>query len=1477
MNTRLLFKYFWVFSILFSIHLDLSAAHLTGGDMTYRCVGNASNGNPIFQFSLNIYRDNLSQGADFDNPAFITIFNLDNNTRTDISATLLPSNRSDVPLNDLGPCARNVPNVSISKALYTFERELAPNQNGYLVVHQRCCRPNNITNLFNPGTQGSTYFVRVTPEALAFCNDSPIFVEDPPILICANSTFTYRFTGFESNGDSLVYRLCQPLLGGTQQQPRPQTMTAPPYSTVNYNAGFSPTNPLGANVPVILDPRTGILTMRPDRVGIFTVAICIDEYRSGRLIGTISRDIQFNVADCIVPEASATIPAAEPLPGIFATCTGQTVQFRNNSVDAQTNFWDFGVPGTLADTSRQREPIFTYPDSGTYNVTLIINRGQACADTARLTIRIFPTLDADFSEDAVCPGTPVNFRDLSISTASPIIKWSWNFGNGDTSEEQSPTYLFNGSGTFQVKLKVETEIGCVDSITKTIVLPVAPESIFTIQANRVNNSDTFALCTDTRAISFTNQSAAGVRSFWMFGVPGATSTERDPTFIYPDTGTYRVMLITEPGTTCADTSVKYIRVVPALVSSFIFTTECVKAPVFFTTTTNPPWDPVTTTNWVFGDGTTSAERNPEKTYANAGTYNVRLTVRTGLGCQAQVTRPVQVAPAPVADFLPQGLALPNGNFIRCENNLSILFQNQSTGNNVNTWQLGVVGATSTQVSPSYTFPQTGNFDIKLVINPGRICSDSITKTIRLVNGIGAPNFDVEDACVSTSVRFTNRTSAPLNDITVYRWEFGDGTTANIRNPQKTYTQPGTYNVKMYAETAQGCRDSITKQVTIWPAPRPLFDVEKACKNVPVTISNNSSITDGSIVSYNWNFGNGATSALESPTTTYNTAGNYNVVLSATSDRGCVASYTDVINIRTSALPDFSFVNQCVKAPAVFTDLTTTPYNNTVGWQWTFEPGQTSTLQNPSYTFSDAGAFEVELLVISDEGCRDSVKKTIVIAPAPIADFTIDGISGGPGIFIKCDDNFRVNFLNLSSGNDTDFWTFGVPGASSSLENPNYIYPDTGFYAVTLVINQGTLCVDDVTYTIRTLPALTIGFEVADTCVINDILFTNTSTTALNDINFISWDFGDGNTATSFNAVNKYNTHGTYPVALIVGTEKGCLDTLVKNAVAFPMPIADISAPEACPRQRVTVRSASSSVPGSSISNYEWSLGNGATSTSRNPNVTYDAPGLYNLQLIVTTNLGCKDTAEDLILVRDFIVPIITQGAMTFCEDKPVFFGSENSTGIFQQVLWNFDNGVTSALASDSAIFSNAGKYTVRLTLTDSLCGSTFVTSDIDIIREPVINLGPDFALCPSLSAPLNIGTVVYDTVRWSTGQRDVNRITIDGSVGTVKVEVFEKGCYVLDSVVVTPSCDVIAPSAFTPNGDGVNDIFNLLPGNVESFTLFVYNRWGQLVFSTDRLTRGWDGTWENESQPMDNYLWYAEGIKTDGRPFSIKGAVMLIR
>ena len=302
------------------------AEHLTGGEMRYSYVNTLGDGRQVYEIQLRIYRDALGGGADFDNPLYMTIFNLDNSSFRNKSIRLYSTNISVLPVNDLGPCAKKVPYVKIEKAIYRFLDTVSLNTNGYMFAHQRCCRPSNLTNLGNPGNQGSTYSVLLTRAAMLANNSNPTFNQEPPILVCIRSNFEYQFAATDADGNRLKYSLCEPFIGGnnTNNGVRPTTASRPPYTPVEYVPAHTATKPFGPNVDIEINPNTGLLTFSPDRLGIFTVAVCVEEFDlSNQSIGMYKRDIQFNIADCIVATAKASIDAAEPVEGVYASCKGQ--------------------------------------------------------------------------------------------------------------------------------------------------------------------------------------------------------------------------------------------------------------------------------------------------------------------------------------------------------------------------------------------------------------------------------------------------------------------------------------------------------------------------------------------------------------------------------------------------------------------------------------------------------------------------------------------------------------------------------------------------------------------------------------------------------------------------------------------------------------------------------------------------------------------------------------------------------------------------------------------------------------------------------------------------------------------------------------------------------------------------------------------------------------------------------------------------
>lgn len=602
------------------------AEHLTGGEMKYQYISSLPGNKQIYAIVITIYRDALGYGADFDNPLYLTRYDMDNYSIKNTEVYLDRINVSTLPLNDLGSCARNIPNVRIEKAIYTTYDTVSINNYGYVYAHQRCCRPSNITNLYNPGEQGSTYSVYLTRPAMLAKNSNAEFLQDPPLLVCIQSNFEYQFSATDKNSHQLKYYLCEPTIGGNNYDNdgiRPVTASPPPYSSVHYGNNYSSLQPFGQKVDVALDSNSGILRFRPDRVGIYTVAVCIEELDSqNKSLGFTKRDIQFNVANCIVASASAYIEAHQPIDGTYSTCRGKEVQFKNNSTDAKTYFWDFGVKGVTNDTSTQKEPLFIYPDSGTYQVSLIINKGETCADTSHITIKVYPTLTPDFEFNVLCETQPVSFKSTATSTIDPIIQYTWFNGKDTLSQKKNLNYTFSGKGPYPIRLLVETKQGCQDTITKMVHLPAFSPSKFEIAGIQPNSNGVYVICNNQSKTSFVNHTGSQIPVLWK--IDNKQFSDYSIDYVFNNVGDYQVQLIVNPNTPCADTSTKWVKIAPIPSPSFISSQVCLNTPHQLKNTSSIAQGTINSYSWNIPNVGTFSNISPTFTFITAGIYNVTL-------------------------------------------------------------------------------------------------------------------------------------------------------------------------------------------------------------------------------------------------------------------------------------------------------------------------------------------------------------------------------------------------------------------------------------------------------------------------------------------------------------------------------------------------------------------------------------------------------------------------------------------------------------------------------------------------------------------------------------------------------------------------------------------------------------------------------------------------------------------------------------
>ncbi|MCS6991606.1 MAG: PKD domain-containing protein [Chitinophagales bacterium] len=459
----------WVALVMLLSASGTQATHIVGGEMIYKCLGNNQ-----YEITLKVYRDCYNGLAAYDNPAYIFIFNA-SGTIVQTLSVAFPG--SDTLENNPGnPCLIVPPGICVEEAIYKTTVTLQPSTGGYWLVYQRCCRNGAlITNLINPGSTGATYLETVPDPNVATCNNSPYFNKFPPTVICANNDFVFDHSATDPDGDSLVYSLCAPFEGASTANPQPTPFnppTPPPYGPVIFASPYSATNPLGGNPPLSIDPVTGLMTGHPTTIGNFVVGVCVKEYRNGVLIGEHKRDFQFNVTTC----APAVLASTPP---VVNNCASYTVTFENNSIGGNVFHWDFGVPGTNSDTSNLFEPTFTFPDTGVYTVTLMVNPGAPCGDTTTATVYVFPTLVGGMIAPDACQGQPVQFTDISVATYGSVNQWNWNFGDGSSSTAKNPTHTYAAPGTYTVTLIVKTSFGCVDTIKQTVAVYPSPQTSVT--------------------------------------------------------------------------------------------------------------------------------------------------------------------------------------------------------------------------------------------------------------------------------------------------------------------------------------------------------------------------------------------------------------------------------------------------------------------------------------------------------------------------------------------------------------------------------------------------------------------------------------------------------------------------------------------------------------------------------------------------------------------------------------------------------------------------------------------------------------------------------------------------------------------------------------------------------------------------------------------------------------------------------------
>lgn len=856
----------FIFLALFFPTISCVAFHIVGGEVSYKCLGNNQ-----YQISLTVYRDCNSTGAPLDNPAYIFVFDSNNEVVKTLSVPL--PGVQEVPFPE-SVCIETLPDICVEKTTYVTNVTLPDFGGEYTIVYQRYSRNSTIDNLVSPDQTGSTYSTNIPSVNWAVCNSSPVFNNFPPTVICANYPLSFDHSASDPDGDSLVYELCDPLIGGSELCPQPGSANctgnnspdAPPFPVVTWQNPYSATNPLGNNA-LQINPQTGLLTGVPPTLGQFVVGICVSEYRNGVYLNTVRRDFQFNVTDCVSVTAAVKSDEIDANGSYIITDCGLdfSVSFINKSLGATSYYWDFGDPTTTTDHATLENPSYLYPDTGLYVVKLIATSdNQQCADTANIIVKLYPTLTSNFTFVSGCANIPVVFTDASVSTYGSITSWLWEFDDGSTSTEQNPSHLFNEGDTYSVSLTTTTSLGCVNTISKNVVVKPMPIANFTISQKCLGIP-----------IEFKDASTGANTTSWQwnFGDPNSgaanTASTKNATHSYQNTGGYTVTLIVSSNNGCTASKTKTFTIYPEFEAT-AFTSDpniCANETTLLEASGGGNnykyvWTPAT---GLSDDSIANPTANPTQTTV----YTVMILDPNA--CFNTDTVKINVSPLPTVNLSPiDSMCLGSNYTLMPQLSNNIVSMQWSDGN-------GIFSNTANAiVSPS----QNTVYFFTALDDMG--CSNQDSIQIIVIEPANTQALGTAQICLGQSTLLT------ATGGYTYVWTPADGLdNPNIANPIASPTQTTTYYLTAYNSCFTD-KDSLT--ITVNPLP-----IINAGNDVTINVGEKIILQGTSDGNISWT----PTSSLSNPISPMPEANpiiSTTYVATATNEFGCINIDSVKVNV-----------------------------------------------------------------------------------------------------------------------------------------------------------------------------------------------------------------------------------------------------------------------------------------------------------------------------------------------------------------------------------------------------------------------------------------------------------------------------------------------------------------------------------------------------------------------------------------------------
>lgn len=1286
----------------------------------------------------------------------------------------------------------------------------------WTMSYDLCCRSQDITTINSPGNQ-DIYVEAFLNNEYALCNSSPQFDAPARGFLCLNEDNTILSTATDADGDLLVYSLYTPWHN--------------PGSSVTYNGGYSPNNPLNNSGFVF---NNGELEIHPTSNGQITVlGVMVEEYRDGILIGRVVRDMQIRVINNCPQNPGHDFDIDQD--GIFdgdtfIMCSESSIQldiYLNNTLPNlnyginANNLADF--PGaTFANVPNGSAPggvigQFNWTPDASYigtTQTLVLSAfDDNCpvVGFSNFTYQFSITgleLDVDIDTVAISCADSVEMNAI-VSNGIPPYQFIWNDG-------------YNGSNRWVTEGEYIVEVtdseGCTGSDTINVYYVDDPEGAF---------FDPSSACVDS-VIHFIDQSFSNyppdlppitiVDWQWDFGDGSVGSSMQNPTHAYDTAGMYTVELIVTNDLGCKDTAWSQVWANPAPNVAFEFENVCTDTLFTFTDVSTIDTGQIVSWAWDFGDASLPVQtQHTTHSFANPGFYNVTLLAVSDSGCPAYLTQQAYAAPLPVVDFTPTDVCVGNTSSF---SDLTTVSAGTVEGWQ---WDFGDQTGSSVLQNPVYTYADTGTYNVTLVATTDSVCRDTLTQTVT-VHPSPIAGFTNDTVCAQLAMSFTDTSTVIAGSIVSWNWTFGDGSTSTDQHPTHVYSLGGQYTVSLTVESDLGCIDTYDKTIIVYPKPYANFTAFAACQNEENTFTDMSLVATGSqVTNWNWDFGDPAagTSTNQFPTYVYDTSGVYTVTLIVETNFGCLDTSTSTSEVYDLPVSDFTFNDVCKYNPAIYTNTSTIALGSSIiSYNWDFGNGVYSGNQNPvGQQYAAPGLYDVTLITRSNNGCGDTLVQTIEIFPVPQALFTFDSVCFP----------LANSFTDLSSvtGNyqvDTWNWKFGDGTTPSTLQHPTHQYENWGDYYTTLTVTTDAGCTNDTTLgpvRVHPKPMADFSNELAN-CLHDTTTFLSLSSVenAPNDeLVLWNWNFDDGSTSTLQDTAHVFADYGFYNVALAVQTNHGCQDTVVRAVEIYPLPEVQFTADTTygCQPFRVYFTDQTNIATPYNLSTWEWNFGDNAdTISNRHPQHTYNNTtlghfdtGVYSVYLRVTSAKGCiSDT-----VYTDYITEYPKPNALFGVDPKrtDILFPKVTISDLSSPnvTAWQYDlgDGASSTLQSPVHSYPDTGNYQIWQ----------------------------------------------YVTTQYGCKDTANYHVRID------------------------PQFTFYIPSAFTPDQDSKNETFFGAGIGIETYRMRIYDRWGELIFESNEYDYHWDGTYKGKQVQKGVYVYRFDILDVKGEPHIYRGHVTLYR